>query len=67
MTHAFSELVIGGVFITPFIAYAFVAGIAFMLLRPLLRLARLEQLVSNPPLVELSLYVLILATLIALL
>lgn len=39
MTHAFSELVIGGVLVSPFITYAVMALVIFLLLRPILRLA----------------------------
>lgn len=57
MTNTYRELVIGGVLIAPIVAYAAIALIAFLLLRPLLRFIGFARLFSNPSLAELSLYV----------
>jgi uncharacterized protein DUF1656 len=66
MTHGFPELVIGGVLIAPFVTYALVALVILVLLRPVLLLVNFESFFSNPPVVLLSLYVTVLATLIVL-
>ena len=63
--HGFPELVIGGVLVAPFVLYAAAAFALLMLLRPVLRLVRFERVVSNPPLAMMSLYVVLLALLIA--
>ena len=59
MMHSFPELTIGGVLVAPFVIYAGAAIAIFAVLRPVLHL-------SNPPVAELSLYVLILTLLIVL-
>jgi hypothetical protein len=64
MTHAFSELTIGGVLVAPFVIYAGTAIAIFAVLRPVLHLIAFDRAFSNPPVAELSLYVLILALLI---
>jgi hypothetical protein len=66
MTHTFPELTIGGVLVAPFVIYAGVAIAIFAVLRPVLHLIALDRAFSNPPVAELSLYVLILALLIVL-
>jgi len=66
MIHTFPELVIGGVLIAPFVAYAAAALFVFLLLFPVLRLVRFEDLFSNPPLALLCVYVTILAAMIVL-
>jgi hypothetical protein len=63
MTHTFCELVIGGVFVAPFIAYALAALVIFLLLRPILHLVRFAKLFSHPSIAELALYVTILGLL----
>ena len=63
--HSFSELIIGDVFIAPFIAYAVAALAIFLALRPILHLCGFDKLFSNPGLAELSLYVTILSLLTA--
>ena len=63
MTHTFSELVVGGVFVSPFIAYAAGALAVTLLLRPILRLFRFEEMFSHPSAATLSLYVVILGLL----
>jgi hypothetical protein len=66
MTHSFSELTIGGVLVAPFVTYAGVAIAIFAVLRPVLHLIAFDRAFSNPPVAELSLYVLILTLLIVL-
>jgi hypothetical protein len=61
--HSFSELVIGDVFVAPFIVYAVAALATFLALRPILHLCGFDKLFSNPGLAELSLYVTILGLL----
>jgi len=63
MTHSFSELVIGDVFVAPFVVYAVAALGIFLALRPILRLCGFEKLFTNPGLAELSLYVTLLGLL----
>jgi hypothetical protein len=66
MMHAFPELVIGGVLVAPFVLYAGAAFAIFAVLRSLLLLVAFNRALSYWPLVGLSLYVLVLALLIAL-
>jgi hypothetical protein len=66
MMHSFSELTIGGVLVAPFVTYAGTAIVIFVVLRPVLHLIAFDRAFSNPPIAELSLYVLILALLIVL-
>ena len=66
MTNRFPELVIGGVLVAPFVTYAVAALVIFLLLRPVLHLIAFDRVFSSPPIAELSLYVLILASLIVL-
>jgi Protein of unknown function (DUF1656) len=66
MMHSFSELTIGGVLVAPFVMYAGVAIAIFAGLRPVLHLVAFDRAFSNPPVAELSLYVLILTLLIVL-
>jgi hypothetical protein len=66
MMHSFSELTIGGVLVAPFVMYAGVAIAIFAVLRPVLHLIAFDRAFSNPPVAELSLYVLILTLLIVL-
>ena len=61
--HSFSELVIGDVFVAPFIAYAVTALAIVLALRPILHFCGFDKLFSNPGLAELSLYVAILGPL----
>ena len=63
MMHSFSELVIGDVFVAPFIVYAVAALAIFLALRPILHLCGFEKLFSHPAIAELSLYVAILGVL----
>jgi hypothetical protein len=66
MMHSFPELTIGGVLVAPFVIYASAAIAIFAVLRPLLRRVAFDRAFSNPPVAELSFYVLILALLIVL-
>jgi hypothetical protein len=66
MMHSFPELTIGGVLVAPFVIYAAAATAIFALLRPFLHFIGFERAFSNPPVAELSVYVLILALLIVL-
>ena len=66
MTHGFSELTIGGMLVAPFVIYAGTAIAIFAVLRPVLHLIAFDRAFSNPPVAELSLYVLILTLLIVL-
>ena len=63
MMHSFSELVLGSVFVAPFISYAAMALAILLVLRPILRLCRFEKLFSHPTVAELSLYVIVLGLL----
>ena len=63
MTHAFSELVVGGVLLAPFVTYAVAALVMFLILRPILHLIGFARLFSHPSIAELSLYVTILGLL----
>jgi hypothetical protein len=63
MMHPFSELVIGGVFLAPFAAYAVASLVIVLVLRPILRLVRGREMFSHPSVAALSLYVLILGLL----
>jgi hypothetical protein len=66
MMHSVPELTIGGVLVAPFVIYAGAAIAIFAALRPFLYLVAFDRAFSNPPVAELSLYVLILALLIVL-
>ncbi|MCP3407274.1 DUF1656 domain-containing protein [Bradyrhizobium sp. CCGB01] len=57
MTNTYRELVVGGVLIAPIVSYAATALLAFLLLRPVLRLGGFTRFFSNPSLAELCLYV----------
>ena len=63
MTHSFSELTVGGILVAPFLAYAVVALVIMLVLRPLLRVTGAARLFSHPSIAGLSLYVTILAVL----
>ena len=66
MMHSLSELTIGGGLVAPFVMYAGTAIAIFAVLRPVLHLIAFDRAFSNPPVAELSLYVLILTLLIVL-
>ena len=63
MMHPFSELVIGGVFLAPFVTYAVASLVIVLVLRPMLRIGRLSEMFSHPSIAALSLYVVILGLL----
>jgi Protein of unknown function (DUF1656) len=63
MTHSFSELVVGGVLLAPFVSYAVGAFALFLVLQPLLRIAGFSRMFSHPSIAALSLYVTILGLL----
>jgi hypothetical protein len=64
MMRTFPELVIGGVLIAPFVLYCAAALVIYLVIRPVLFLIDFDHLFSNPPVAQLSLYVLILACLV---
>ncbi len=66
MMHSFPELTIAGVLVAPFVMYAGAALAIFVVLRPFLHLVAFDRAFGNPPIAELSFYVLILALLIVL-
>ncbi|KQP90894.1 hypothetical protein ASF60_03435 [Methylobacterium sp. Leaf113] len=59
-----SDLNVGGILISPFVAYAAGALAILVLLRLLFARFRVSRYVANPPLAEAGLYVCILALLI---
>ena len=63
MMHSFSELVIGDVFLAPFVRYAVLAFTIFLALRPILHRSGFGKLFSHPAVAELSLFVTILGLL----
>jgi len=63
MTHPFSELVVGGVLLAPFVTYAVAALVIVLMLRPILHLTGFAKLFSHPSIAELSLSVTILGLL----
>lgn len=60
MSHPFSELVLDGVLVTPFVTYTVLALVVVLVLRPILRAVGFARLFSHPSIAELSLYVTIL-------
>ena len=64
MTHTFRELIIGGVLVAPFVAYAMAALFVLLLIRPFLRFVGFSRIFSNGAIAELSLYVTILGLLV---
>jgi hypothetical protein len=56
MAHTFRELVIGGVFVAPFITYAMATLLALLVIRPFLRFVGFSRIFSNAAIAELSLY-----------
>ena len=63
MAHSFSDLIIGDVYLAPFIKYAVIAFIILLVLRPILHRYRVGQFFSHPAIAELSLYVTLLGLL----
>ena len=63
MMHSFSDLLIGDVFVAPFVSYAAAALALSLAFRPILQLCGFGKLFSHPAIAELSLYVTILGLL----
>ena len=61
--HSFSELVIGGVFVAPFVGHVVTALAISLAVRPILHLCGFGRLFSHPAVAELSLYAMILSVL----
>ena len=61
------EIAIGGVLVSPFVAYALGAFGILIALRVLFRRIRFSRYVANPPLAEAGIYLCVLALLIVLL
>lgn len=61
--RAFSELVLDGVLVAPFIAYTVTALAVILILRPMLYAIGFAKLFSHPSIAEVSLYVMILGLL----
>jgi hypothetical protein len=59
MTQTYRELVIGGVLVAPLVAYAAATIVILLVLRPVLHIIGFSRLFSNPPIAELSLYIVI--------
>lgn len=59
MTHSYRELVIGGVLIAPLLSYAVATIALIVILRPVLHLVGFSNWFNNPPVAELSLYIVI--------
>jgi len=66
MSHAFPELVIGGILLAPFATYLAMALAVIIVLRPLLHVLGFAKLFSHAPVAELSLYVSVLGLLMLL-
>ena len=64
MTHTFHEMVIGGVFLAPFVTNAVAALVIVLIIRPLLRFTGFAKLFSSASISELSVYVTILGLLV---
>ena len=67
MTRPFSELVVGGVLVAPFMTDVILALVAVVLLRPILHAIGFARMFSHPSITELSLYVAVLGLLTAIL
>ena len=67
MTRPFSELVVGGVLVAPFMTDVILALVAVVLLRPILHAIGFARVFSHPSIAELSLYVAVLGLLTAIL
>jgi len=66
MTQPFADVVIGGVLVSSFAAYAIIALIVFLALRPILNRLQLARMFSHPAVAGLGLYVTILGIVILL-
>jgi uncharacterized membrane protein (UPF0182 family) len=63
MTHTFSELIIGGVLVAPFVTYLVTALVVIIVLQPILHFVGFAKMFSNAAIAQLSLYVTILGLL----
>ena len=59
MMQAYRELVIGGVLVAPIVRYVVATLVVIVVLRPALYFIGFSSLFSNPPVAELSLYLVI--------
>jgi hypothetical protein len=66
MSHAFPELVIGGILLAPFATYLAMALVVIIVLRPLLHVVGFAKMFSHASIAELSLGVIILGLLMLL-
>jgi len=66
MAHSFSELVIGGVLLAPFVTHLLIALAVIIILRPLLHAVGFARIFSHESIAVLSLYVTILGSLMLL-
>jgi hypothetical protein len=57
MTHSFSELIVGGVLLAPFVRHVVAAFAIFLLLGRVLHLIGVTTLFSHPSIAAFSLYV----------
>jgi hypothetical protein len=66
MAHTFPELAIGGVLLSPFVTYLAMALVVIIVLRPLLHVVGFAKMFSHAAVAELSLYVIVLSSLMLL-
>jgi hypothetical protein len=66
MMNDFHELVIGGVLFAPFLSYVVAALAIVVILRPILHLVGFTRAFSHASIAELSLYVVVLGTIVLL-
>ncbi|MDA9492376.1 DUF1656 domain-containing protein [Bradyrhizobium sp. CCBAU 11361] len=66
MAHTFSELVIEGVLLAPFVTYLAMTLVVIIVLRPLLHVVGFASMFSHARIAELSLYVTVLGLLMLL-
>jgi hypothetical protein len=66
MAHTFSELVIEGVLLAPFVTYLVMTLVVIIVLRPLLHVVGFANMFSHARIAELSLYVTVLGLLMLL-
>jgi len=66
MAHTFSELVIGGVLLAPFVTYLATALVVIIVVGPLLHVVGFAKMFSHTAIAELSLYVTIVGLLMLL-
>ncbi|MCC8964312.1 DUF1656 domain-containing protein [Bradyrhizobium sp. Pear76] len=66
MSHAFPELIMGGVLLAPFVTYLMTALVVIIMVRPLLHVVGFGKVFSNASVAELSLYVTVLSLLMLL-